>query len=194
MRDCNAHMRGGYDEESEPAPAAAPHVCAHKRATRTSTLELALASVDVSRDELLRGLIAGGRNALDKGDELFRVRALVKEEVETVLQLDDVDRIGVRLVTQDELLHPKERPFVRNLLPQLHQGIPRVLGLATLAVGALLVADDVLNNERLLQHRSSDHLLLDGHTQLDALRVGLRPDEVGVGEADSSETARLAQE
>eukprot|EP00966_Prymnesium_polylepis_P189709 4395626-Prymnesium_polylepis.1 len=136
----------------------------------------------VLRHELLRVLVPHRRDRLQEGHELLGVRALVEEEIQAVLQLDDVRRVRVRRVLQDELLEPQEGALVRHLLPHLDDRRPRVLRLAPLAVGALLVAQDIFDDERLLQHRTGDHLLLDRQFQLDPARVRLRPDKRRVDE------------
>ena len=95
--------------------------------------------------------------------------ALIEEEVETIFDLENVNGVLVCLMTQDELLHPQERPLVRHFLPHLHERVPCVLRFAALTMRALLVADHILDDERLLQQSPCNHLLLDCHPQPDAL-------------------------
>ena len=64
------------------------------------------AGVGVRRDQLLRVLAAHGGDGLEERDELLGVGALVEVEVEAVAHLDDVRRVGVRAVLEDELLDP----------------------------------------------------------------------------------------
>ena len=135
---------------------------------RVRELGLALACLGVDRQVGLGRLVSRRGDALEKRHELFSVRTLVEEEVKPVLHLKDVGRVHVGCVPQNELLHPQKRALVRHLLPHLEHRDPRVLGLTPLAVRALLVADDVLDDEGLLQHRVRDDLLLDRDTQLDA--------------------------
>jgi len=85
------------------------------------------------------------------------VRAVVEVEIEPVAHLEDVDRVDV---LEDQQLDHQEGALLRDLLPHLRDGRPRVLCLAPLAAAALLVADDVLDDERLLHHGARHDRLL----------------------------------
>ena len=161
---------------------------------RERVLLLALARVRVLGDDLLRDLHADGRDRLEERDHLLRVRAVVEVEVEPVAHLDDVDRVDVRAVLEDQLLEHQEGALVRDLLPHLRDGRPRVLRLAPLAAAALLVADDVLDDERLLHHGARHDLLLDAHLDLDPPAVRLGPDEARVDEPHVPKPARLLEQ
>lgn len=80
------------------------------------------------------------------------------EEVESVLDLLHADRILVGVVLEDELLEVEERPLVVDLLANLHERAPGVLGGETSALGALSSLDDVLDFEDLLEDGGGEDL------------------------------------
>lgn len=73
------------------------------------------------------------------------------EEVETVLDFRDADRVLVGIVLQNQLLEVQERPLVVDLLANLNQRAPGVLGGEPSAFRALRTLNDVFDFEYLLQ-------------------------------------------
>jgi hypothetical protein len=85
---------------------------------------------------------------------------------------------------QDQLLQPQEGPLVRDLLPDLHRRLPRVLRRELGARRALACVHDKDEHESLLEDRIRQDLLLDRNFDLDSAGVGFCPDEGGVDKAD----------
>ena len=69
----------------------------------------------ILRNELLRALVPDRHDVLQKIDELERVAAVAKEEVDSVADLLDVDRLLRRLVLKDQLLQQIECALMVNL-------------------------------------------------------------------------------
>ena len=90
----------------------------------------------------------------------------------------------VRVVLQDQLLQPQERPLVRDLLPNLHTCLPGVLRRQSGTSRTLSSVHDERKLKRLLQDRVRQDLLLDRDLELDTPRVRLSPDEGSVNQAD----------
>mmetsp|Transcript_57492 Transcript_57492/g.136740 ORF Transcript_57492/g.136740 Transcript_57492/m.136740 type:complete len:224 (-) Transcript_57492:178-849(-) len=81
------------------------------------------------------------------------------------------------LVLEDQLLEEEESALVVHLLPNLNAGAPRALGSHHVAVGALEVVDHHLHHKHLLENDPREDLLLHRQLHLEALGVGLGPDE-----------------
>lgn len=97
-------------------------------------------------------------DSIKKFYHLDSMTSLRIEEVQSVLDLLDADRILVGTVLQDELLQIQERPLVRHFLTDLNDRLPSILGCELGAVRALAVQNDILNLEDLLQDRGSEDL------------------------------------
>ncbi len=102
-----------------------------------------------------------GDNACQKLHHLLRMAARAVEEVKPIPNLLDRDGILLRAVLEDELLEEKERPLMGDLLPDLYQRFPCILGGELRAIWALAVLDEVLDLENLLEDGRSKDLLLD---------------------------------
>ena len=122
---------------------------------------------------------------------LQSVTSLRVEEIQPILHLLHRDRVLLRAVIQDQLLQVQERPFMRDLLADLHQCLPRVLRRKLRAIRTLPVLHKVLDLEHLLEYRRRQDLLLDRERNAQSFRVWLSPDEVRVGEADLVEALQL---
>ena len=159
-------------------------------------------TLKILRDQLL-GLLEPARHApLDEVDQPVPVRLVLELEINTVVHLLDAQTLLGRVVLDDQLLEEQERALVVDSLSKLHLRDPQVRRVGLLAVVALEVHDHELDDEALLEERAVEHLLLDGQLDLDALGVGLGPDEarvdqlhsleaVDVLEADGEELSRL---
>ena len=83
-------------------------------------------------------LLRSGRNERgEKGGKPCPRLLCSEEEVESVLDLLDVERLLACLVSEDQLLQIQERAPMRDLLTQLDSRLPRVLALSPLADAAL---------------------------------------------------------
>lgn len=80
------------------------------------------------------------------------------KEVKSVLDFLDTDRVLVGVVLEDELLEIQERPLVVDLLADLDERTPRVLGGETSALGTLSSLNEVLDFEDLLEDGGGEHL------------------------------------
>lgn len=92
------------------------------------------------------------------------------EEVESVLDLSDRDGILVGVVLEDELLEVQESTLVVDLLANLNEGAPGVLGGETSALGALRSLDHVLDLEDLLKDGGREDLKQERGEQRSARR------------------------
>ena len=92
-----------------------------------------------------------GDHACEELDHLLCVTARTIEEVETIFDLLDRDRLLLRAVLEDELLEEEERTLVRDLLPDLHERLPGVLRRELRTVRALAILHEVLDLEHLLK-------------------------------------------
>ena len=108
------------------------------------------------------------------------MRVLLVVEVEAFRSLLDSDSLLVGLVLENQLFEEQERALVDDPLAHLHLAGPRVRRPRLLAIVALRILNHEFNAERLLQHRVVLHFLLHSQLELDAARVRLRPDELGV--------------
>ncbi len=70
-------------------------------------------------DQLLVVPEADGHHGLKEVDELARVCSVAKEEVHALVDVLDVDALGVRAVLQDQLLQEQEGALVVHVLAQL---------------------------------------------------------------------------
>jgi hypothetical protein len=82
---------------------------------------------------------------------------------------------------------------VRDLLTDLDDGAPCVVGETLLTIGTLLVGLDELDFKGLLQDGTLEGFGLNGDLHLDTARMGFCPDERGVDDADLCQTAQLAK-
>lgn len=138
----------------------------------------------VLRNELLGSLHTDGDDGRQKLDHLDGVVALGVEKVKTIALLVDVRAVLVGVVLKDELLEEQEGTLVGDLLTDLNAGLPGVLGGETGTGRALAGLDDKRKDEGLLEDSVGENLLLDRDLELDAARVRLRPDELGVDQAN----------
>lgn len=83
------------------------------------------------------------------------------EEIETISNLLDRDRIFLRSVLQNQLFEEQERPLVRHLLSNLYQSLPGVLRSQFCTVRTLAVLHEVLDLKDLLEDRSGEDFFLD---------------------------------
>jgi hypothetical protein len=86
------------------------------------------------------------------------VAALAIEKVEPVARLLDGDGVLLDAVLEDELLEEEEGPLVRDLLSDLDDRFPRVLGGEAGTVRALGVLDQELDLEYLFEDGGSQNL------------------------------------
>lgn len=143
-------------------------------------------------------LCSGSPDWHDAGQEVHHLDSVVSfrvEKVETVSLLVDICRIPrwletyvsryhekiwsslVRIVLQDQLLQPQERPFMRDLLSDLHTRLPRVLRCEPRTSWALTCVDDERKDESLLQDGVGQNFFLDGDFDLDSAGMRFGPDE-----------------
>ena len=105
--------------------------------------------------------------------------AVEKVKVDSVGDLLHRDRLHVRLVLEDELLQEEKGTLVVDLLANLDDGAPRVVRSNHVAIHALEVVDDELNDKHLLQDDAGEYLLLYG--ELDLQRVmGMSNDQAAL--------------
>lgn len=96
----------------------------------------------------------------------------------------------MRIVLQDQLLQPQERPLVRDLLSDLYARLPSVLRCQLGTTWALTGVDDQSQDERLLKDSVCQDLLLDRHFHLDSSGMWFSPHEGGVDKADFHQRSR----
>lgn len=104
-----------------------------------------------------------GGNGTEEIDHLQSVLLRRVEEVESILDLLNTDGIFVGVVLEDELLEVQESTLVVDLLSDLDECSPGVLGGETGALGALGSLDDVLDLEDLLQDGRREDLHRESH-------------------------------
>lgn len=109
-------------------------------------------------------------------------------EIETIVHFSNVKTLLSSVVLDDQLLEEEEGTLVVDSLSDLNLGNPQMRGVCLLAVIALLVGDNKLNDERLLQEGTIEHFLLDGELDLDSARMGLGPDETCINKLNALET------
>ena len=136
---------------------------------------------------MVRSLDRNG--VLQPQNEGARVAALGEVEIQTVGLRFDLSSLAMHARLDDLLLQEEERTLVVHLdmirsnhaclLAELHDSLARVLDRFHNAVFARLRLDDESHNEGLLEHHV-EHLLLHGDVELDAARVRLRPNELGI--------------
>lgn len=117
---------------------------------RVGELEAPGRGVDIHTDELLTLLDVDRDHCLQKVDKAFGMVSLCKVEIDSVVNLLDVDGILVRTVLQNRLLQVQESPLVGNLLSHLHAGSPGVVGITLCTIRALVVVLCVFYLEALL--------------------------------------------
>lgn len=154
---------------------------------RVGELVVGSTVVRVLRDELLGALHADGNNGRKELNHLDGIVALRVEEVETIALLVDVRAVLVGVVLEDELLEEQEGALVGDLLADLNASLPGVLGGETSTGGALTGLDDEGQDKGLLENGVGENLLLDRDLELDTARVRLRPDELGIDQANLEE-------
>lgn len=143
------------------------------------------------------------------------------KEIESVLDFLYADRVLVGVVLKDELLEVQERSLVVDLLSDLNQRTPGVLGGETSALGTLGALDDVLDLENLLEDcggedlcegdptrvssrllpspapprmkKTKTHLLLDRKLDPQPFTMRLRPDESRVNQSNLAQSLELPQ-
>lgn len=96
----------------------------------------------------------------------------------------------VRIMLEDQLFQPQERPLVRHLLPNLHARLPCILRRQSCTARALSCVHHQCQFECLLKDGICQNFFLDSDFQLDSTGMGFRPDECGVDEADFHKGAR----
>lgn len=92
---------------------------------------------------------------------------------------------------QDKLLEEKESPLMAYLLSHLSLSDPSVRSVSLLTIVALLVHNDILDNERLLHHSLLLNFFLDSNFNLEALRVRLCPEELSIDKFHSFEASQV---
>jgi hypothetical protein len=125
---------------------------------RVRELVVGRVRVRVHGDELRRRLDADGDDRGEELGHLDRVAALAIEKVEPVARLLDGDGVLLDAVLEDELLEEEEGPLVRDLLSDLDDRFPRVLGGEAGTVQALGVLDQELDLEYLFEDGGSQNL------------------------------------
>jgi hypothetical protein len=83
-------------------------------------------------------------------------------------------------VLQDQLFEVQESALVVDLLTDLDNRVPGVLGLDFAAIWTLLASNDNLKNVGLLEDGRGKHFFLHRQLDLDALAVGLCPQEARI--------------
>eukprot|EP00754_Rhynchopus_humris_P044322 Rhum_TRINITY_DN4047_c0_g1::Rhum_TRINITY_DN4047_c0_g1_i1::g.12824::m.12824 len=139
--------------------------------------------LQVGRDELLGVDAARRRQGVEELHKLQGGAAAVEEEVEAVGLGLDLQAVEVHAVLEDKLLEVQDHPLVLHALPQLRHAAPLLLARRDLR--ARLALDRVhheLHHVVLLQHRSTEDLLLQGQLDLQTSAVRLRPDPRRVDE------------
>ena len=101
------------------------------------------------------------------------------------MHLSDVHTFLCRVVLYDQLLQKQECPFVVNSLSELNLCDPQVRSVGLLTVNALLISNNVFDNEALLQQSTIEDLLLDGQLDLDSLGVRLGPYKACIHKLDA---------
>ena len=154
-------------------------------------------------DELLVVPEPDGNAALEEVDELYGVGSGGKVKVNSLVNVLydgtrmiqylmllilsityahlDFDAVDVCSMLEDELLEEEEGALVVHVLPQLDARVPAVwVRIMPVAVEAHVPFDDVFDNEGLLEDGAVEDLGLDGQLDLQALGVGLGPDESSI--------------
>lgn len=90
----------------------------------------------------------------------------------------------VRIVLQNQLLQPQKRPLMRDLLPDLHTRLPRILRSQPRTARALTRMHHQRQLEGLLQDGIGENFFLDSDFELHSARMWFCPDESGVNESD----------
>lgn len=132
------------------------------------------------RNQLLRVGHFHRQHGLQEIDHLSGVRIGCVEKVQPTRVRLNAERVLVRLVLQYHLLEVEQRLPVDRLLADLHHTAPKVLRLRTVAIVAHLIVDRKLDDKHLLQNDIAHHLPVHGQLHLDALRMGLRPNEARI--------------
>jgi hypothetical protein len=89
-------------------------------------LETLCASVNIHTDQFLTLLDMGRHDSLQKVDKSFSMISLCEEEIDSIVDLLDIDSILVRSVLQDQLLEEEESTLMRDLLSDLDRGSPSI--------------------------------------------------------------------
>lgn len=124
---------------------------------------------------------------LQKVHKLDGVRPVAKVKIDALVHLPHIDAIGLRVVLEDKLLQEEKRTFVRDVLPKLHARDPAVgVGSLPCAVRAHVGLHNKLNDKRLLQNGTVEHLCLHGQLDLEAPAVWLCPNKARIHQLDLS--------
>ena len=83
---------------------------------------------------------------------------LTIKEIQSIPHLLDPNRIFLRAMLQDELFEKQKRAFVRDLLADLNERLPRVLCSELSAVGTLGMLDEVFDLKHLLEDGGGEYL------------------------------------
>lgn len=83
---------------------------------------------------------------------------LAIKEIQAVPYFLDRYRILLRTMLQDKLFEKQERAFVRDLLTDLNERLPRVLRGEFSTVGALGMLNEVLDLKNLLENGGGENL------------------------------------
>ena len=95
---------------------------------RESELVRFRGAMDIHGDQLLRFLAANGNDGAEEVDKLLRVIPLSVEEIQSILDLLDVERISMSGVFEDQLFEVEEGSFVRDFLSNLNDRPPGICG------------------------------------------------------------------
>lgn len=92
----------------------------------------------------------------------------------------DLNAFLLGIVLQNQLFQEQKRSFVLNLLPDLHLCLPKMGRVSLLAIIALKIGDNEIDDECLLKISSTFYFLLNSNSDLQSFRVGLGPNKRGV--------------
>mmetsp|Transcript_139414 Transcript_139414/g.347629 ORF Transcript_139414/g.347629 Transcript_139414/m.347629 type:complete len:232 (-) Transcript_139414:45-740(-) len=116
----------------------------------------------------------------NKVREALCMAPLCEMEIQAFWRLLQRNHFAMRVVLEDELLQQAQSSAVRDFLPHLHDGVPRMRRKGPLAILTLLVYNLELHDHGLLQYAGSGHLLLHCDLDTDAHGVLLGPNERGI--------------
>lgn len=134
----------------------------------------------ILRYKLLGLLHTNGQHRSEKLHHPLRMRLALKQKINPILLLLNLNHLFMGIMLQYKLLEPEERLLMLHMLPDLHGSHPRMRRELLLTVVALQVLLDELDDEGLLDVGEVVELFGDGDFYLYAAAVGFGPDEASV--------------
>lgn len=149
--------------------------------------------LDVLRDELFRRFRFDGSDSAEEFDHLQRMLLCRVEEIESILDFLDGNRVLVGVVLEDELFEIQESTLVVDLLSNLHECSPSVLRRQSSTFRTLRSGDGVFNLEDLLQNCRGEDLFLNRQFYPQSFRMRFGPDESSIDQSNLAQSLQLPQ-